>query len=212
MQFKVADLIAATEPGLRQYVASRLDEEAIARGGVLHGEASWWIPEIKVARIGAFELDEHDGIALWESYLTPGKVLPAELQDYLRQISTIVVFDVLIDNADRWSGSNTRTDPDRKVLYFMDNTLAFSPYTMGHSTNLGPLRAIGVFSKSLIERVRTLDYDSLVKALEGPDDGGLGPLLTEVEIRAILARRDHVIHHVDDLIARHGEAAVLALP
>ena len=36
--------------------------------------------------------------------------------------------------------------------------------------------------------------------------------LTPVEIRAILARRDHVVKHVDEMIAKFGEAAVLALP
>jgi len=210
--FPVADVIAVADADLRQLVISRLEDEAIIQDGMLRGEASWWIPEIKVARLGPHELDSPEGMALWRSYLQPNATYPAELRDYLAQIATVVVFDVLIDNADRWSGSNARVSPDRKILYFMDNTLSFSAYTKGHNTNLGPMRAIGVFPRALVEKIRTLDYDSLARTLAGPDDGGLGPLLTPIEIRAILARRDHVVEHVDDLIARFGEAAVLALP
>ena len=208
----VARLIETTEPILRAYVTQRLDDEALPKNGILRGEVSWWIPEIKNARIGPYGLDDKEGIELWERYLQPGAKYPEELADYLAQIATVVVFDVLIDNADRWSGSNTKVSVDRKTLYFMDNTLAFSPYTFGHETNLKPLRSIGVFPKALIERVRKLDYDSLVAALAGPDEGGLGPLLTPIEIRAILARRDHVVRHIDELIANFGESKVLALP
>ncbi|MCX5745667.1 MAG: hypothetical protein NT062_24590 [Proteobacteria bacterium] len=212
MAFTVDALVAATDPRLRAYVAGRLEDEGAARQGILHGEVSWWIPEIKDARIGAFSLDEPDGMRLWESYLQPLAKPPAELADYLAQVATVVVFDVLIDNADRWSGSNTKVSPDRRVLYFMDNSLAFSPFTVGHEMNLRPMRAMGVFPKQLVARLRALDYDALVAALAGPDEGELGPLLTPIEIRAILARRDHVLAHVDELIATYGEAAVLALP
>jgi hypothetical protein len=211
---RLDDLIAAAEPNVRGYMAQRLADEAIVRDGRVRGEVSWWIPEIRNARLGPYELDERDGMNRWRTYLQVGGLatVAPELRAFVAQIATVVVFDVLIDNADRWSGSNTKVSGDRSILYFMDNTLSFSPFTLGHEANLKPLRAIQVFPRQLIARVRALSYESLVAALGGGDDSGLAPLLTPVEIRAILARRDHVIRHIDWLIAELGEDKVLALP
>jgi len=56
-----------------------------------------------------------------------------------------------------------------------------------------------------------LTEGAIAAALGGEDDL-LGPLLTDVEIRAIISRRDHLLEYVDRLIAELGEDVVLALP
>ena len=129
----------------------------------------------------------------------------------LAQIAALLVFDVVIDNSDRWSGNNTQGSPDDQILYFMDNALAFSLYTRGHTANLSRLHRIQVFPRGLIGRLRSLTAGAIVGAL-GADDDLLGPLLTPAEIRAVLSRRDHVLEYVDGLIADLGEDPVLALP
>ncbi len=208
----VDELIAGTDPVFRAYTEGRLADEAIARDGILRGEVSWWIPEIKNGKIGTLALDDSEGMARWEGDLQVGAARPIELADFLAQLATVVMFDVLIDNADRWSGNNAKVSLDGATLYFMDNTLAFSPYTMGHQTNLNPLQHVQVFPKQLVAKVRALTYDAIAAALAGGDDGGLAPLLTPIEIRAILARRDHLVSYIDALVAQYGESAVLALP
>ena len=210
---RVDDLIAAAEPELRSYTESRITKEAIAHDGIVRGELSWWIPEIRDVTIGAFRVDEQGGQDIWQGYLQVGTKIPHELQPLVEQLATCVVFDVLIDNADRWTGNNTKGSIDRKTLYFMDNTLSFSLFTWGHETNLTPLRKITVFPRRLIERLRAIDEAQLVRALDlGDDDAGMGPLLDLAEIRAVLARRDHIVQYIDALIAQYGENAVLALP
>ena len=129
----------------------------------------------------------------------------------LAQIATVILFDLLIDNSDRWSGNNTQGSADNRILYFMDNTLAFSAFTQGHANNLSKLNRIQVFPRALVGKLRALTLDDLSAALGGEDDL-LGPLLTDVEIRAIIARRDHFLEYIDRLIAELGEDAVLALP
>jgi len=208
--FAIEDLIAAADPANRSATASRIEQEGIPRDGKLSGELSWWIPEIKRVRIGGRYVDEPDGEALWAEYLQAGAVIPAELRPMLAQLASVIVFDVVIDNHDRWSGNNTQGSPDDRVLYFMDNTLAFSTYTIGHTTNLSRLYRIQVFPRGLIGRLRRLGAEAVAAAL-GRDDV-LGPLLGETEIRAVLARRDHLVEYVDRLIADLGEDAVLALP
>jgi hypothetical protein len=119
----------------------------------------------------------------------------------------------VIDNADRWTGNNTKGSVDRHTLYFMDNTLSFSIFTLGHETNLTPLRKISIFPRRLIGRLRALTHEQLSAALElGSEDAGLAPLLDDAEVRAVLARRDHILGYIDALIAQYGENAVLALP
>ena len=209
--FAVDDVIAAVEPSGRAYAASRIEDEALARRGLLVGEVSWWIPEIKLVRIGGHLIDEPEGQALWTGYLQAGAAIPAELAPLLAQIATVIVFDVVIDNSDRWSGNNTEGSPDNRVLYFMDNTLSFSAFTIGHATNLSKLYRIQVFPRALVNKLRTLTLETLSAAIGGEDDL-LGPLLTRAEIRAIMSRRDHLLAYVDRLITELGEDAVLALP
>lgn len=209
--FAVDDVVAAIEPAGRAYAAGRIEAEAIARGGLIIGEVSWWIPEIKVVRIGGRLIDEPEGQALWTGYLQAGADRPAELAPMLAQIAAVIVFDVVIDNSDRWSGNNTEGSANNRLLYFMDNTLAFSAFTIGHATNLSKLYRIQVFPRALVAKLRALTIETVTAAIGGEDDL-LGPLLTRVEIRAIMSRRDHLLAYVDRLISELGEDAVLALP
>ena len=214
-RFKLADLIAATDPALRDYTTQRFADEALPQNGVLQGELSWWIPEIRDATIrsdtGEPRVDELAGFATWLGYLQAGTAIPDDVRPMVAQLATVVLFDVLIDNADRWTGNNTKASLDNKTLYFMDNTLAFSTFTLGHEANLAPLRRMQVFPRALVARLRTLTYDTIAHAIDIGDDP-LGPLLQPAEIHALLSRRDHLLRFIDDQIAMLGEKAVLALP
>lgn len=213
IRFTYQELLAAADPQFKTYTTNRILEEVKARENVVRGMVAWWIPEIRDAKIGAFKVDEPEGFALWASYLQVGAEIPAEERGIVEQLATLVVFDVVIDNADRWSGANVKASPDGKTIYFMDNTLSFSRFKHGHESNLAPLRRIQVFSRRLVGKLRSLTVEQLQAALDlGDDPAGLGPLLDDEELRAVLSRRNHVIAHVDALIAEHGEERVLALP
>ena len=208
-----AEVIAGLDPAIRDHVAERLAKETIVRDGMLHGELSWWIPEIKPARIGSHVLDEPEGRGLMMSYFQLGAQIPDAERPLVAQLAACVMFDVLTDNADRWSGNNAVTSPDGAVFYVMDNTMSFSVARIGHEMNAGVLRRMLVFPRGFVERIRTLTEAALAEALEG--GGGetrLGRLLSPEEIRAVIHRRDNMLKHIDQLIATHGEAAVLALP
>lgn len=209
----LAQLIAAADPGSRGSVTERLTTEARSRGGVVHGELSWWIPEIEPARIGNRLVDDPDGRALWLSYLQIGAKVPPAARPLVEQLAACVLFDTLTDNPDRWSGHNVMASPDGQVLYIMDNTMSFSLARIGHETNAGLLRRIRVFPRGLIQRMRALTEEQLAEALEGgAGDTRLGPLLQPQEIHAVIERRDHIMKYIDQLVAMHGERAVLALP
>jgi hypothetical protein len=209
-KFSVAEMLAATDPAARAVMAKRLSEEGIIRHGTLRGELSWWIPEIFDMKIAGHFVDEPEGFVMWMAYLQPWAQIPAELEPMIEQLATCVVFDVLIDNADRWSGWNTKSSQDFKVLYFMDNTLSFSNYKQGHGANLAPLYRMSVFPRALVGKLRALTKEQIEGALG--EDPNFGALLDAQQISAILSRRDHILHHIDRLIREHGEDVVLALP
>jgi hypothetical protein len=214
-KFTVAELVAAADPALRSVTTQRILGETRAKGGEVRGFVAWWIPEIRDARIGELNVDSSEGMNLWTSYLriNTWANVPDNARSLVEQLASLVVFDVVIDNADRWSGSNVKVSPDRKTLYFMDNTLSFSLFTKGHDNNLRPLHRMQVFPRRLITRLRAMSEESLRAVLDlGDDPAGMGPLLTDAEIAAVMTRREHVLAYVDKLIAQFGEDAVLALP
>jgi len=212
--FTVDELLAAAEPSHRTFIAGRLRDEAIIRGGVIHGELSWWVPEIKLAKLGPHRIDEKAGKLVWTSYLQLGATIPDDVRPLVEQIAAIVMFDVLIDNPDRWTGSNTVMSANGQTLFFMDNTMSFSNLAFGHQSNLLALRRIQVFPRGLVDRMRALTPEQISEALVVPEaaEHRLSPLLNPSEIRAILVRRDNMLRYIDQLIEQHGEAAVLALP
>jgi hypothetical protein len=208
-----AEVIAGLDPSVRERVGERLRNETTVWDGMMHGELSWWIPEIKYARIGAYSVDEPAGRALWLSYLQVGAEIPPAVRPLVEGLSACVLFDVLIDNPDRWSGNNTVTSPDDTVFYIMDNTMSFSTARIGHEMNAGILRRIQVFPRGLVQRIRALTEDTLAEAMQGGSGATrLGPLLEPDEIRAVIHRRDHMLKYIDQLVATHGERAVLAFP
>jgi len=217
----VEEVLAAGDPGFRAYYAGRLDEEAISRqdprvpgprGNKLHGTASWWVPEIKLAAIGKHRIDLKEGRDIWTSQMQIGAPMTPELRPFFAQVSTMALFDLLIDNSDRWSGSNTAMSPDGRLLFFMDNTMSFSKAQFGHEINVLAMRRIQMYPKKLVEKLRALTIEDIERALEMPPDSKLAPLLKPIELKAMMARRDNMLRWIDGLIARYGEQAVLAFP
>jgi hypothetical protein len=201
---------AAVPPSERGKIG-RLAEEAVARGEHLRGELSWWIPVIKDAKVDGFKIDSTDGIVTWKRWLKPNGKLPDDARGLVAQISDMVVFDFLVDNTDRWSGNNAKVSEDGSVLYFMDNTMAFTANKKGHRKSHIYLNRVQTFSRRLIDRIRALTEEELREAI-AHDHDPFPRLLTDNEINALLSRRDLLMTYVDDLIAEHGEAAVLAFP
>ena len=111
-----------------------------------------------------------------------------------KQIQIMRVFDELIQNRDRNQG-NLLWTTDWK-MWMIDHTRAFR---IGRDL-LNPDRLTRVES-GLLARMRGLTADGLTKTM--------GEFLTQTEATALLARRDRIVKHFDDRIAKLGEAAVL---
>jgi hypothetical protein len=126
------------------------------------------------------------------------------------QLSSLIVFDHVIGNRDRWSGHNVLVDVTRTRLVYLDHNLAFDAKLDIAATakRTMVLARVERFSAALIGRLRKLTRAELVAAL-GTDEEG-APLLDAPQIDATIARRDELIARVDELIVRFGEAKVLS--
>lgn len=209
-RFRVSDIIDHLRGG--KTTRARVASEMVAdRDGTVVAELSWWIPVLERVKVDGYEIDSTDGIVTWKRYLAAGKPIPDDQLDTLAQVSDLVLFDFVINNSDRWSGGNVKASDDRRVIYFMDNTLSFGDDDNGHHKVRTYLERVEKFSRQLVARLRTLSEDD-VRAAMTRDVEPLGALLSDVEIRSMFARRDLALRYIDGLIDVHGEDAVLVFP
>ena len=210
-RFKQQELLDALDGSSRGY-APRIRAELVADSeGYIIGELSWWIPVIEQAKVGGFRIDTTDGIVTWKRLLTPGVRIPARDLNMVLQVSNMVLFDHFINNSDRWTGGNARVSPDRRLLYYMDNTLSFGISDDGHERTRIYLRRVQRFSRRLVHRLRTLTREEIVASIS-ENIAPFEELLSAAEVDSLLDRRDYAMAYIDELIAIHGADKVLVFP
>jgi hypothetical protein len=111
-----------------------------------------------------------------------------------KQIQIMRIWDELIQNRDRNQGNILWTHD--WTMWLIDHTRAFRL-----NTNLLKPEQLARCDRGLLERLRAMTQESLSQAV--------GTSLTKQEQEALLARRDKIIKHYDDRIARLGEPVVL---
>ena len=104
------------------------------------------------------------------------------------------VFDELIQNRDRNQGNILWTSD--LTMWLIDHTRAFRLGRSSSSRN-----SLTRCDRGLLERLRAITPEALAQAV--------GSSLTKQEQEALLIRRDRIVKHYDDRIARLGEPVVL---
>jgi hypothetical protein len=209
--FTVAEIRGHLVGGSGRSDPTRFEAEIRARGGRIAGAVSWWIPDIDNTKLEGTDVDKPESVAKWQAYLKAGATIPTTARTVVEQVSAMTLFDYLIDNVDRWSGNNIKRKPGTEQIYFMDNTMSFTPDPVGHRKGQRYLYRVQTFSRALVGKLRAMTESDLRAALAV--DGGPFPwLLSDKQVRAILGRRRFALEYVDGLIAKHGEDAVLAFP
>jgi hypothetical protein len=170
------------------------------------GTASYWIPIIKDSGF-----DTPDGRKQTQAWLTIGQPIPPDRLSMAAQVSTLIVFDFLTSNPDRYSGGNMKMSEDGKVLYYMDNTMSFYVDGSGNERNREVLFKTQRFSRALYEALGKVTMANMQRAL-AEELGTPYEILTPAEISAVVARRAVVQRYISDLIAQQGEREVLFFP
>jgi hypothetical protein len=185
------------------FLATRINAETtFDEEGFTKGEVSYWIPVILDSHLDTLEM-----VLTWWRWMTIGEEIPADKVDTMAQLSTLLLFDLLTNNSDRFSGGNLMTSPDGKTLFYMDNTFGFQIEPEGHVRCRTYLMRCQKFSRKMVEQLRKMDLSSLRAALE-PEPG----VLSEAELKSVMARRDVGLRYVDGLIAQFGADKVLIFP
>jgi len=111
-----------------------------------------------------------------------------------KQIFTRMVFDELIQNKDRNQGNIVWTTD--WTLWLIDHTRAFR---LGRKL-MQPDRLVRC-DRQMLDAMRALTFEQMKEAM--------GEVMTKDEMNAVLARRDALVKHFDDRVARFGEPSVL---
>ena len=74
----------------------------------------------------------------------------------MEQLSSLLLFDLLTNNSDRFSGGNLMTSKDGKVLFWMDNTFGFQIEPEGHLRCRTYLFRCQKFSRKMVAALRRL--------------------------------------------------------
>ena len=135
-----------------------------------------------------------DDVAMTESDREQKNVQPPDPEAWKKQRNLATTFDQLIYNVDRNTGNLIILKDWTLVL--IDHTRAFAP-----NTRLMDRPDFDRCSRSMLDALRKLDADTLT--------GLLKPYLTKQQIDGMLARRDLIVKHFDQLITEKGEAAVV---
>ena len=94
--------------------------------------------------------------AQWKQWLRKSESIPDDQQELARQISTLVAFDFVTANWDRWSGGNVGIDKATGTLLYIDNDGAFFevPPAEGLQRNKKLLDGVDKFSRSFVTRLK----------------------------------------------------------
>ncbi len=168
--------------------------------GSLPGALIPWIPKLEFPA-----LDRDPLRARWEKWLTSDEPIAQADRSMAAQISTMLVFDYVTANWDRWSGGNIGWIAATGTVVFIDNDGAFydTPPSDWLARQHALLRRVRVFSRRLVTSLRALSRERLGEAM-GEERPGV-PLLAAGLLDAADARRRRVLEVIGARVLLAGE-------
>jgi hypothetical protein len=206
--FRAFDMTKAGEAVGREAQAKQLfTDEAIVDHGVVRGAVIPWIEGLQFLPL---EKDPLRSEA--RQWLTTKAAIPEGKVETARQVSSLIAFDFLTTNWDRYSGENVGLDKAGTTVLYIDNDAAFmeGPPQEQLAKNQARLEATDRFSRSFVEHARKLDATMLTHAFgeEGPGE----PLLAPATVEAVATRVKTLLLVVDKKIKAQGETETLFFP
>jgi hypothetical protein len=193
----------STTPGS----AEHFDREALVDAdGTIRGAFVDWIEDFRV-----LPLEDASWRARWEPWVTdPAARIAAADRPLASAISTLIAFDYLTANWDRWSGGNVARSGTAGDVLYVDNDGAFyeRPPPESLERQLAQLRRVVRFSRRFVDALRALDAPKLSTAFAEERPGE--PLLPDAVVAAVEERRRTIVQVVDERVARSGARATFA--
>lgn len=203
--FEQTEIAAALAPNAT--AAKLLADEAIVENGKIHGAIIPWVDDLQF-----WPLEKEPLRTEAKGWLTAGSEVPTAKADLARQTSTLVSFDFITGNWDRYSGENVGIDKAGTRVLYLDNDAAFMEAVSNEqlARNKALLQSTDRFSRKVIASIRALDEARLAQVF-GDDTPGR-PLLSRSVIRTVARRMKELLAVVNAKIAAHGEGETLYFP
>jgi hypothetical protein len=182
-------------------------DEMIVANGIVKGALIPWIPELSFLALEQAPLSGE-----WKQWLRRGTKIPDDKRELARQISTLVAFDYMTGNWDRWSGGNVGLDKATGSLLYIDNDGAFFEVAPedGLQRNKKLLAGVDRFSLGLVTELRYLEDAEIMRAI-GDEAPGV-PLLSQKALAGVFQRRTELLLAVDAKLKAGGEAETYLFP
>jgi hypothetical protein len=205
--------VAALRAGLSADQVSRWPQIAerlsIGRDGLVQGAAIYWVDGMQDPK-----LDPLSGQARIAAMLRLDNPLAPQQQALAAQLSSMLAFDYLIGNWDRFSGGNLKSDASGQIIYLRDHDAAFAPRLSEalQRPMLKRLLRVERIGRGFYTALRALSRDTFQKELAQDPGFGPGQELDAQRVGGLFDRRQTVLSHISALIEEHGEANVLVFP
>ncbi len=185
--FPGGSLRAALGEGAKLY-----DDEVLPdKTGSVQGALIPWVEKLTFP-----PFEREPWVRRWKAWLGPGELPKGADAALAGAFSTLVMFDYLTGNFDRFSGGNI--GQTEQGILFIDNDGAFLPalHPEAQTRNEERLLATTRFSRSFVAHLRELrEFPLGLSAVFGFDREG-GPLLAAAVVEGVKARLDKLIAHV----------------
>jgi len=177
----------------------RWDAPGVARGAMIY-----WVPAMRRS-----ELHLTEGVDAVADWLRADAPLPGDGR--APDLATMLAFDYLIGNWDRFSGGNVSQNAAGDRLFVRDHNVAFpSPLVDGRYDRVrAGLERVERFDRAFVERLQALDEDTVRAALGQDPENADRPVLDDAQIAELMMRRRALLSYIGAQIARHGAEAVL---
>lgn len=177
--------------------------------GLARGAAIYWVPGMRQTELATLA-----GLERAQAWIAIDGELPPERAELARDLSTMLAFDYLVGNWDRWSGGNVTLDASGNRLFVRDHNVAFLEPVVGdrYARVRTGLERVQRFSRAFVARVVALDEASIRASLAEDPLGRERALLSDAQIAGVLMRKRALLSYVGALIEMHGREAVLAFP
>jgi hypothetical protein len=173
--------------------------------GHIRGALMPWIDGYRV-----LPLEEKDSRARWEAWLFDARSnIPEDRRALAASVSTMIAFDYVTANWDRWSGGNVAEDAATGRVLFVDNDGAFyeGPDPAALARQRAMLQRVTRFSRRFVAALRRMNPASVRDAL-GDEAVGVA-LVSEKVVSGVVGRCNAVVAMVDARIGDAGEAETL---
>lgn len=170
----------------------------VGRDGTVAGAAIVWMPVLRRTN-----LHSPEARVQWNAWLDPRQEIAPADRTRAQQIASLIVYDYLQANFDRWNAANVPQD-EHDDLVFRDNNRAWYIQNL-RATGRGGIEGIRRLPASLLSAIERTTGEVLAQRTESTSP----QVLNHAQVREYEVRRRALLARVDEAVREYGRERVL---